>query len=163
MKPIIGTTPVVKGSGNRMGYNQFVSGVKNGTIQGESVHGNRRVEMLPYDLLLSVRPSGFARDRTMVAHLFYADPENNLQLLFAVNWPSDRERMVRRVKAYLASDSYAQNRAAAERGEVSQSATGGEGELRRAISAAFSDGIAAHRVLAIAAELCSAMDARKTG
>lgn len=105
MRPLQVNLPDVTGPGGRKGWNKLVVGIKNGTdFQGEYLEGDK-AEMLPGDLLLSVRPIGKAKDHKQGALLYVADDnaENNLRnLVVRADWPQCQEFLAQRCEGLLA-------------------------------------------------------------
>jgi hypothetical protein len=104
MNPIRVNLPSVKGSGSRKGWNKLIVGTKGGDeFQCEILEGDS-AEMLPGDLLLSVKPVGTANDNKMGAVLYRADPqaENNLRtLVVRTDWPHCKEFLVSKCDGLL--------------------------------------------------------------
>jgi len=105
MKPLQVNLPDVSGPGGRKGHNKLVVGIKNGDeLQGENLEGDK-AEMLPGDLLLSIRPLGKAKDHHNWGVLLYvADDkaENNLRnLVVRTDWPQCKEFIARRCEGLL--------------------------------------------------------------
>ncbi len=98
-------TPITASSGGRNGYNQFVTDVDEARehIGGEKIDGQVRTQMRHGDLLLNVRPSGFAKDRHSFTATLFVAIEDNLQLLMTLNWPERRRQIIRRIIAYRQS------------------------------------------------------------
>jgi hypothetical protein len=105
MNPIRVKLPGVKGSGSRKGWNKLIVGTKGSDeFQGEFLDGDS-AEMLPGDLLLSVKPIGMASSNSMGAVLYRADPlaENNLRtLVVRTDWPHCKEFLVGKCDGLLA-------------------------------------------------------------
>ncbi len=142
------TTPIVTSSGGRKGYNQFVTDVNElaDHIGGERIDGQIATEMRHGDLLLTVRPSGFAKDRHSFISTLFAAIDGRLHLLMSVDWPEKRRSIIRRIIAYRQSGAEkieAEGRDATLAGTV-------ESRLRAAINDAMDAGLTNQQIIKVA-------------
>lgn len=94
MNPITVKLPNVKASGGRKGWNKLIVGVNQaGDMQGEFLEGDM-AEMLPGDVLLSVKPIGTASSHEHGVLIYVADEQahGNLKLRRSrTDWPACKD------------------------------------------------------------------------
>jgi hypothetical protein len=104
MNPIKVRLPAVEGTGGRKGWNKLVVGVKdNDELQGEFLEGGE-AEILPGDVLVTVKPTGNARDKGfgVIVWLAADQAHGNLRpVRTRTDWPACKEIIARDVRHFL--------------------------------------------------------------